>query len=481
MNNRAIDPVSARSADCAGPGPGPGPGPDAPGPPHPLVRQTVGVACTGFFLITLDATVVNLALPDISRQLHGGVSSLQWVVDAYTLAFAGLMLSAGALSDRSGASRAFTVGLVVFTAASAVCGVAPTLAALLAARVTQGVGAAAMLPASLALVRQTLTDSVARARGVAMWAAGGGAAVAAGPVVGGVLTSLLGWRAIFFVNLPVGLAALAALSRVPRSRPRPAPFDPAGQAMAVVALTALTFAVIEGGRTGVTSPLIFLAAVVFAVSLVAFLVVQARVLHPSVPLSLFRSATVVTCTAAGFALNFAYFGVVFVLSLFYQREQGYSALAAGLMFVPMTVLIMGSNLVAGRMTSRFGSRLPMTAGQLLEGAGFLSVLLVGPHAPLAAQLAALVPIGVGAGTASPPMMTALLEAVAPERAGLASGFLNSARQVGSAMGVAIFGALVVSSAGFIQGMRWTLLTAALSLLVTGAASYLFVRPGTQGV
>jgi MFS transporter, DHA2 family, methylenomycin A resistance protein len=441
-------------------------------------RLTVPVACIGFFVITLDATVVNMALPSISANLHGDIPGLQWVVDTYTLVFAAFMLSSGALSDRIGASRAFGIGLLVFTLASAFCGLAPTLTVLLAARALQGLAAAAMLPASLALVRQTLVDPVARAKGVALWAAGGGAAVAAGPVVGGALTSLLGWRAIFFINVPVGIAGIVGLAAVPRSAPRPAPFDVSGQLTSVLALTGLTFSVIEGGRKGFTSLPVLIALLVFAASAVAFLAIETRSAHPSVPLDQFRSPTVVACTATGFALNFAYFGVVFVLSLFYQHERGDSPFMAGLMFVPMTILIMATNIMAGRLTNRFGPGLPMVVGQLVEAGGFLAVLLVGPHAPTYAQLIALVPVGLGAGTATPPMMTALLEAVDPARAGLASGFLNSARQVGSALGVAMFGAMISDATHFDRGMRLTLVIAVACLVATAIASYAFVRPAS---
>jgi MFS transporter, DHA2 family, methylenomycin A resistance protein len=298
-------------------------------------------------------------------------------------------------------------------------------------------------------------------------------------VVGGMLTSLLGWRAIFFINIPVGIAALAGLARTSRSHPRPAPFDLAGQLCSVLALAGLTFAIIEGGRNGFTDPQVLIALVAFAAATAAFLYVETSAPHPAVPLDQFRSPTVAACTATGFALNFAYFGVVFVLSLFYQRERGDSALVAGLMFVPMTLLIMAANILAGRLTNLFGSRPPMVVGQVVEAAGFLTVLLVGPHAPAVWQLVALVPIGLGAGTASPPMMTALLEAVPPERAGAASGFLNAARQVGSALGVAIFGALVADPDRFETGMRLSLLLAAASLAATAITTFALVRPPAE--
>ena len=224
--------------------------PSAPDRGRTSPALTLVAAMLGFALITLDASVVNVALPAIGDSLGGGMSGLQWVVDAYTLAFAALMLSTGALSDRIGASRAYAIGITVFTAASVACGLAPSLPVLIGARVVQGVAAAVVLPASLSLVRQAYSDAAGRARAVAMWAAGGSVAVALGPVAGGALTTAWDWSGIFFVNVPLGAVALALLLRAPRSRRRPAPLDVPGQLLAVVTLTALTFAVIEGGTTG---------------------------------------------------------------------------------------------------------------------------------------------------------------------------------------------------------------------------------------
>ena len=299
---------------------------------------TLTAALLGFALITLDASVVNVALPAIGSALGAGMSGLQWVVDAYTLAFAALMLSTGAFSDRAGASRAYALGITVFTLASAACGLAPTLPALIAARVVQGAAAAVVLPASLALVRQAYPDPARRARAVALWSAGGSVTVALGPVAGGVLTTAWDWRGIFFINLPLGAAALALLVRAPRSARRPAPLDLPGQMTAVVALTALTYAVIEGGRP---------SAAVAGAAAAAFVLIETRQPHPVVPLALFRDRNVTVAVAAGAACSVAFYGVVFVFSLFFQQVQHHSALYAGLMFLPMTGLIGVTNLAAG--------------------------------------------------------------------------------------------------------------------------------------
>lgn len=439
---------------------------------------TVAVACIGFFLITLDATVVNVALPTIGAQLHGDIAALQWVVDSYTLVFAAFMLSSGSVSDRIGASRAFCLGLALFAAASAVCGLAPTLGWLITARAAQGLAAAAMLPASLALVRQSVPTAVARASAVAWWTAGGGVAVSSGPVVGGVLTSLLGWRSIFLINIPVGVAGLLGMTRMRRSPARSAPLDPLGQVLIVLALGSVTYVVIDAGRHAAITLPVFVALAVFALSFVGFVLVEKRTTHPSIPYEQFRRPTVLSCTLTGFTLNFTYFGIVFVLSVFFQQQRHTSPLDVGLMFLPMTALIMIMNLVVGRIINRYGPRLPMSAGQLLQALGFLAVLLVGPHVSLLVHAVALVPIGLGVGLTSPPMMTALLEAVDPDRAGLASGFLNAARQTGSALGVAVFGALIADPHHLNTGLDWALAISAAAVLLTAISSAVLI-PSTS--
>ncbi|MFI7386452.1 MFS transporter [Streptomyces sp. NPDC049813] len=457
----------------------PGSGPTA--GPRPVLSPdaTVLVACLAFFVITLDTTVVNVALPSIGAQWDGQVSALQWVVTAYTLLFAALLLSAGAISDRIGASRAFTIGLSVFTLMSALCGLAPNLDVLIVARAIQGAGAAVMMPASLALVRQAYDDPELRARGIAWWTAGGGAAVAAGPVVGGALTSGLGWRWIFFINLPVGIVALVGMVRAPRSPRGRAPMDPAGQITAVPALAALVFAVINGGSGGWTAPATLAGFGVAIVAGAAFLTAESRQSDPAVPLTLFRNPAVAVCTSAGLALNLGYYGLVFVFTIFFQEHRGASALVAGLMFVPMTAFTTMVNLLAGRLTNRRGPRFPLILGQIIQTVGILGLLAVDENTPTPLLLVLLVPLGIGGGLAIPPLTTAMLESVPHERAGLASGVLSAARQFGGAIGVALLGALIADSAHFMTGMRISLVIAAAVLVATTLGVFRFLPAGHQ--
>ncbi|GAA2156014.1 MFS transporter [Kitasatospora kazusensis] len=441
-------------------------------------------SCLGFFLINLDATIVNVALPAIGLRLHASLSDLQWVVAAYTLAFAGLLLSGGTISDRIGATRLFGYGLLAFAVSSAACGFAPDVALLVAARVVQGAAAAAVLPSSLALLRQLLPDPAARTRALALWAAGGGAALSAGPIAGGFLTSLLGWQAIFFVNVPFGLLTVAGLSRAPRSVPRRTSFDLAGQVSAVVALTGFTFAVIEIAPRGVRSPMVLVPLLVSVAALLWFLRVESTVRSPMVDLRELRSRVFVSCLATGFALNFSFYGILFVFSLVFQQDRGWSPIRTGLSFLPMTALVLVSNILAGRLTRLVGSRYPMAGAQLLSACGFLGILATGSHGPTWLLIVATLPIGIGGGLASPPMMTALLESVPAERAGVVSGLLSSCRQAGGALGVTLFG-LLISTTGFglSTGLRLSA-AAAGGLLVTAAtASFLWIReaaPASDG-
>jgi MFS transporter, DHA2 family, methylenomycin A resistance protein len=432
-------------------------------------------ALLGFFMLSLDSTAVNVALPGIERTLGGSTAGLQWVIDAYTLMFAALLISAGAVSDRIGAKRLYAMGLVAFLASSAACGLAPTLGFLIGGRAVQGSAAAIMLPASLALVRQAYADPVRRAKAIAVWAVGGTVAMAGGPVAGGALTSGLSWRAIFFLNLPAGLVAVALLSRAPRSPLRAAPLDPVGQVTAVTALAALTFGVIDGGETGFGRPTVLGWLLLAAVAMAAFVTAETRAMHPMVPLGLFRSRTVTVCVVIGFAVNIAFYGVIFVLSLYFQRVLGQSAVTAGLEFLPMTALLPVANLTSARLGARSGPGTPIKAGLLVSVAGLVTLLAATTGPDRVLLTAALVPVGTGLGFAIPSVIVVLLDTIPADQAGMAAGLLNSSRQVGGTLAVAVFGAMISHRASFLPGMRASLLIAVVVLFAATAAAFTLPR------
>jgi len=434
---------------------------------------TLAAAVLGFFVVTLDAVVVNVALPAIRSQLGGGISGLQWVVDGYTLMFAALLLSAGALSDRVGARRAFGAGLVVFVAASVACGLAPTIGALVAARFVQGAAAAAMMPSSMALLGQAYPDPVERARAVAMWAMGGAVASSSGPVLGGLLT-LVSWRLIFFINVPVGAVALVLLARTARSPQRQAPFDWIGQITAVLAMGGVTYGAIEGAA-GFTAPRVVAAFVVAVVALVVFLVVQARGAHPMVPLELFRSRTVTIAVAVGFAFVVGYYGLPFVMSLYLQQLRGLSSLGTGLVFLPM--MLVGAVLTpfSARLAEKLGPRLLITAGLILMTVGLVALGVVPASTPVWVLSALMILTGLAGPMVMPPVTAVLLNGVPAHRAGTASGVFNTSRQVGGALAVAVFGALLADQASFLPGLHTSLLIAA-AVAIAAAAASLLLQP-----
>ena len=444
------------------------------GTPVPA-RLALGAALLGFFMICLDATAVNVALPAMGRSLHGATDSLQRVVDGYTVPFAALLISAGSVSDRAGARRVFGWGLAGFAAASAGCGLAPAMWVLIGSRLVQGCAAAVLLPAALSLVRQGFDDPSARARAVAVWSSGGAAAIAAGPVLGGVLTSAAGWRAIFFINLPVGAVTLALAVRAPRSSRLAASLDLRGQVTAVLTLAALAFGVISGGAHGFVSAVPLAALGAAAAAGAAFIAVESTARHPMVPLGLLRSRAVAACLLTGFSINVAFYGTAFVLSLYFQRVLGEPAIAAGLLFLPMTGLLTVASLASARVAARWGHRLPLRLGLSTSTLGML--LLVFLRGRTGMEIA-LVPAGAGLGFALPSLTFLLLDSMPPARAGLAGGLFNASRQTGGALAVAVFGALI--SGSFPAGMRVALLISTALLAVSTAAAFAVFRPACRG-
>lgn len=409
------------------------------------------LACSfAFVIVQLDVTIVNVALPRIALELNAQVAQLQWVVDAYTLGFAVFLLSAGVLGDKSGSRRAFLSGFALFTAASLACALAPSALMLNLARAVQGVGAALLVPSSLAILNAAYGhDQALLAKAVGWWTAAGGVSIAAGPVLGAALMELAGWRSIFWVNVPLCLAGAWLTWRAVADRagrdPRRA-FDWPGQVLAIVTLTAFIGAVIEVHGLGFTHPWVVSALVLAAVAGALFVLAETRSAAPMLPLSLFASGAFTRAVLFGVLVNFAYYGVVFIFSLYLQQLRGMSAMQAGVVFLPLTGTFIVSNLISGKVVARHGTRVPMIAGALIAATGYAALALAGitATAPVAAMVPGLALIPLGMGLAVPPMTTAILSAVEPRLAGTASGVLNAARQVGGALGVAVYGALAAS-------------------------------------
>ncbi|MDR5762246.1 MFS transporter [Caballeronia sp. LZ035] len=435
---------------------------------HLSGRQKLVVTATsvGFVVSQLDVSIVNVALASIGRDLGASVASLQWTVDSYALAFSALMLSAGSLGDRFGARRMFLGGLLLFGLASLACAFSVDAPQLIAARAAQGVGAAAMLPNSLALLNAACGhDQRLRARAVGLWTAAGAVSIASGPIVGGVLIAAFGWRSIFWVNLPVCAAGIVAtMLWVRATRPKDANargLDLPGQTLAIVALAALVGAVIEWRPLGIAHPLVWGGLLLALAAGGGFVAIERRSASPMLPLSLFAERTFSAAVVFGIGVNLTYYGTVFILSLYLQRVLGHTPLQTGLAFLPLTGGFLISNLASGPVVARFGSRGPMIAGALLDAAGFAALCFVDAHTPTAALLVPFLLIPSGMGLAVPAMTTALLGTVGQQRAGTASAVLNTARQAAGAIGVAAFGALAghgdgaAGAAHIVDAVRWS--------------------------
>ena len=402
---------------------------------------TLGSLSLAVFMVLLNVTMVNVNLPDIQRSLGTDITGLEWVVNAYTLPLATLLLAAGTLADIYGRKRLFLISLVLFTVGSIVCTLAPNTGTLLVGRALQGIGAAAVLPGSLAIITHTYPDPSARARAIGVWSGATGLALAAGPLIGGVLGERFGWPSIFAVNIPVGILAIIACARILAETPT-APdarrsLDPVGQVLTIGWIAGLTFALIEGNNRGWHSSLIIGALLGAGVGLFAFIVIEIRREYPMVPLRFFRNPTFVAANLVGFAIFFALQGGVFFLSLYFQNVQGDSAVQAGLLLTPLNAAFMVISPAAGVIAARLGLRLPMVAGCVLTGAGLVLLYDLGPSTSYASSWWRLLLFGVGFALTLTPMTAAILASVPAAQAGTAAAVHTTVRQVGGLMGVAV--------------------------------------------
>jgi DHA2 family methylenomycin A resistance protein-like MFS transporter len=454
-------------------------------PSPPAASPAILLAASfAFIIVQLDVTIVNVALPQIGSQLGADVSALQWVVDAYTLGFAVLLLAAGAMGDRFGPRRVFLSGFALFAVASIACAAAPTVLALNIARACQGIGAALLVPSSLSILNAAYAhDKKQLAKAIGWWTAAGGVSIAAGPVVGGLLIATAGWRSIFWVNVPICIAGyLITRAVVPRTNGKnPArSFDLAGQLLAVLALTAFIGAVIEVQALGWSSAVVQAGLVMALICGAAFLMVESRTAAPMLPLSLFHSRSFSGAVLFGVLVNFAYYGVIFVLSFYLQKVRHFSVIQTGLTFLPLTATFIFSNIASGLMSSRTGLRPPMILGGLIGASGYalLGLFGISHTASVVDMLPGLALIPAGMGLAVPAMTTSILGSVEPHLAGTASAVLNAARQVGGATGVAVFGAMAAAASDdqVISGVRDTLACSAMLLAIAAAVAY-WCKPG----
>jgi EmrB/QacA subfamily drug resistance transporter len=403
---------------------------------------TLVAVCLGTFMLLLDVTIVNVALPDVQKALGSSFAGLQWVVDAYALALASLMLATGSLADLYGRRRLYLCGLTVFGLASLLCGLATTTLMLQLSRGLQGIGGATMFSVSLALLADAFRG---RDRGAAfgVWGAVTGLAVAIGPVLGGVLTSGLSWRWIFFVNVPVGaVAVVITVLKVAESKVRDAHRpDIPGFVVFTLALAATVFALIESNRRSFGSPIVIASFAAAAVLLIAFVLIERTVQYPMFDLGLFRLPTFTGGAVAAFAISASIFSTLLYVVLYLQNVLGLDALGAGVRLLLMSAGILLTTPIAGRLSARVPVRWLIGPGLLLIGVGLLLMRGLGPNSGWAHLIAGLVVAGAGSGLVNPPLASTAVGVVTPERSGMASGINSTFRQVGIATGIALLGTL----------------------------------------
>jgi MFS transporter, DHA2 family, methylenomycin A resistance protein len=418
------------------------PSTEAAAPPANPVWTLVATSF-GLGMALLDVTAGNVAVPSIQVDLHTGISGLSWVIDGYTLSFASLLLLAGGFGDRLGAKRVFGTGLVIFTVASVLCGLAPSVSILVAARVLQGAGAALFMPSSLALIARAYPDPRRRAHAIGIWSALTAIAGGSGPLVGGLLVSTVGWRSIFLVNVPLGILGVFLTTRLVRPAPPAGPrhLDLPAQLLAALSLASVTWALVERGERGwVSAPVIGAFAAGLA-GLALFVRLERTGSHPMLPPSLFRNRTFSTTAAGALLYAAAFFGGLLVLSLYFQRVRGETAALTGLKITTITATFCFTSILAGRLAGRYGPQRPILIGLALLAGGAFGLSAATAHASFAVLGPLLMAIGFGAGLVAPPMNAAILASVGPSRAGIGSGVLNASRQIGTALGVAVFASL----------------------------------------
>lgn len=415
---------------------------------------TLLAVCLGFFMILLDGSALNVALPSMQRDVGGSMSALQWLINIYTIPLASLLLTAGVLADRAGSRRVFVWSLAGFTLASLLCALSPTLAVLTAFRCLQGIAAAGVLPTTLAIIARNYPDPMERARAIMMWGATGSIALVVGPIGGGIATEVLGWRAIFLVNVPVGIVALGLSIRYAdeTDRRRGESFDFTGQILAILGLVLLVAGLIESGEHGWSSPLTLGLIGLSVPALVGFVLVELRVPAPMLPLDIFRRAAFSASIACGFAFQFGAYGLQFVVALNLQQHWAYSPLRAGMFMVPFATLWTLGTLVLNRRWAAKGMRWLMTTGGGIALIGAVGCLFVGGAETWPVLLIATAIVGLGAGILGPSCNGAAMAAIDRQFAGMASGVLNTSRQVGMAIGIACLGSLLATF-GFEGGLR----------------------------
>ncbi len=438
----------------------------------------LAICCMSLLIVGLDVTVVNVALPSIQHDLHASVSGLQWIISAYALVLASLLMLSGSTADRVGRRRTFQVGLAMFTLGSLLCSLAPSLPLLVVFRMVQAVGGSMLNPVAMSIITNVFTDRTERAQAIGVWGAVIGLSMALGPVVGGVLVSSVGWRSIFWVNIPVGVAAIVLTALfVPESKAaRPRKPDPVGQVLVIVSLAALVYAIIEGPNRGWTSPEILALFAVAAIAAVGFAGYEKRHREPLLDLRFFGSAPFTGATVIA-VLAFACLGGFLLLNTLYLQDvRGYSAVHAGLFMLPMAVMTVLFSPISGRIVGTRGSRLPLAAAGIAITVSALTLTRLGTGTSALSLVVSYLLFGLGFGLVNAPITNTAVSGMPVAQAGVAAAVASTSRQVGQSVGVAVIGSVVVSvmvgplRTGFVTASHvgwWLIAGCGVAVLVVG--------------
>jgi EmrB/QacA subfamily drug resistance transporter len=414
-------------------------------PELPRRRQllVLAICCLSLLLVTMDNTIVNVAIPSIRTDLHASLAGLQWTVDAYILVVASLLMLSGSMGDRLGRRRVFRTGLTVFTLGSLLCSAAPSLPFLVGARMVQAVGGSMMNPVAMSIITNVFPDARERARAIGVWSAVSGLSIAIGPLAGGLLTETIGWRSIFWINAPIGIAAIVLAGRfIPESRaPRPRRVDPVGQVLVITGLLGLVGGIIEGPRAGWSSPLIVALFAVAAASVVGLLVYEPRRSEPLIQLGFFRSVPFSGATVVAVAAFAAFGGFLFLNTLYLQEVRGLSALQAGLCTLPLAVAALVFAPLSGRMVGSFGSRHSLVIAGVCTGLSALALTRLSAGTPLVVLLGVYFVFGAGQGFVNSPITATAVAGMPRAQAGVAAGVTSTSRQIGQSLGVAVAGTI----------------------------------------
>jgi len=434
----------------------------------PRVRPqlVLAICCLSLLIVSMDATIVNVALPAIRRNFSATTTGLQWVVDAYTLVVASVILLSGSLADRFGRRRTFQTGMAVFTTASVLCSLSPSLPALIGFRALQAVGGSMLNPVAMSIITNTFLDPKARARAIGVWGAVLGISMVLGPLVGGTLTQAVGWRSIFWINLPIGIAAIVLAQRfVPESKaPRARRIDPVGQLLVSTGFASLIYAVIEGNHLGWSSPLIVGLFSLALCSLIGVLLYEPRQSEPLLDLRFWRSIPFASATLIAVCMFSAFSGFGFLNVLYLQEVRGMTAFQAGLYTLPLALMTMAASPISGRLVARYGTRLPLMIAGIGSAASALALTRLTATTPLGLLVATYVVFGVAFGIVNPPITNTAVSGMPRAQAGLAAAIASTSRLFGASLGVAIGGTLAGGHRG---GAAFTQATHAFWWLVVG--------------